>query len=127
MLQEEYLSTAFQSSDFQKIVQAEVEFIKKLGVEFYTDALIGRLFTIEELFEKGFDAIFIGSAPDYPHSSESRENLGGVYSANEFLIRINLMKSYQFPEFDTPISVGKSVAVIAAETLQWTQPMCTEA
>jgi len=109
----------------KNIVQAEVEFIKKLGVEFYTDALIGRLFTIEELFEKGFDAIFIGSGAGLPtFLGIPGENLGGVYSANEFLIRINLMKSYQFPEFDTPISVGKSVAVIGGGNVAMDSARC---
>ena len=97
----------------KRIVQAEVDYIKKLGVKFYPDALIGRLFTIEELFERGFDAVFIGSGAGLPtFLGIPGENLGGVYSANEFLIRINLMKSYEFPEFDTPIKVGKHVAVI---------------
>src|SRR3990172_4143342 len=97
----------------KKIVQAEVDYIKRLGVEFHTDAMIGRLFTIEELFERGFDAVFIGSGAGLPmFMGIPGENLGGVYSSNEFLIRINLMKSYQFPEFDTPIRVGKQVAVI---------------
>jgi glutamate synthase (NADPH/NADH) small chain len=71
-------------------VQAEVDYIKKLGVEFHTDALIGRLFTIEDLFEKGYDAVFIGSGAGLPlFLGIPGENLGGVYSANEFLIRVN--------------------------------------
>jgi glutamate synthase (NADPH/NADH) small chain len=97
----------------KKIVQAEVDYIKKLGVEFHTDALIGRLFTIEELFKKGYDAVFIGSGAGLPlFLGIPGENLSGIYSANEFLIRVNLMKSYKFPEVDTPIKVGKNVAVI---------------
>jgi glutamate synthase (NADPH/NADH) small chain len=97
----------------KKIVKAEVDYIQKLGVELHTDALIGRLFTIKELFEKGFDAVFIGTGAGLPQFlGIPGENLGGIYSANEFLIRVNLMKSYRFPKFETPIRVGKKVAVI---------------
>jgi len=97
----------------KKIVQAEVDYIEKLGVELRTDALIGRLFTIDELLKKGFDAVFIGTGAGLPQFlGIPGENLGGIYSANEFLIRVNLMKSYRFPEFDTPIRVGKHVVVI---------------
>jgi len=97
----------------KRIVQAEVDYIKKLGVEIRTDALIGRLFTIGDLFKKGFKAVFIGTGAGLPQFMRiPGENLGGIYSANEFLIRVNLMKSYLFPEFDTPIRVGKHVAVI---------------
>jgi glutamate synthase (NADPH/NADH) small chain len=97
----------------KRIVQAEVDYIKKLGVELRTDALIGRLFTIDELFKQGFNAVFIGTGAGLPQFMRvPGENLGGIYSANEFLIRVNLMKSYLFPEWDTPIRVGKHVAVI---------------
>lgn len=97
----------------KNIVQAEVEYVQKLGVELHTDALIGRLFTIEELFEAGFDAIFIGTGAGLPKFlGIPGENLNGIYSANEFLIRANLMKSYRFPLSDTPIKVGKQVVVI---------------
>jgi len=97
----------------KKIVQAEVDYIQKLGVEIRTDAMIGRLFTIDELLKQGFDAVFIGTGAGLPQFMHiPGENLGGIYSANEFLIRVNLMKSYLFPEFDTPIRVGKHVAVI---------------
>ncbi len=95
------------------IVQREVDYIEKLGVKFDYDALIGRLFTVDELFKSGFDAVFIGSGAGLPtFLGIPGENLGGIYSANEFLIRVNLMKSYRFPEYDTPIKVGESVAVI---------------
>jgi len=95
------------------IVQSEVEYVKKLGVVFHLDATIGKLTTIRELFENGFDAVFIGSGAGLPSFLQiPGENLNGVYSANEFLIRTNLMKAYLFPEYDTPIKVGKIVAVI---------------
>jgi glutamate synthase (NADPH/NADH) small chain len=109
----------------KKIVEAEVEYIKRLGIEFHTDALIGRLFTIEELFKKGFDAVFIASGAGLPTFLRiPGENLGGIYSANEFLIRVNLMKSYQFPEFDTPIKVGKKVAVIGGGNVAMDSARC---
>ncbi len=97
----------------KKIVQAEVDYVKKLGVDVKTDYMIGRLYTIDELFERGFDAVFIGTGAGLPRfMGIPGENLGAIYSANEFLIRVNLMKAYMFPEYDTPIRVGKKVAVI---------------
>lgn len=95
------------------IVQAEVKAIEKLGVKLQPDALIGRLYTIDELFAKGFEAVFIGTGAGLPKFlGIPGENLCGIYSANEFLIRVNLMKSYKFPEFKTPLSTGRKVAVI---------------
>ncbi len=109
----------------KKIVQAEVEYIKALGVEFHPDVLIGRLFTIEELFEKGFNSVFIGSGAGLPIFMGIRgENLSGIYSANEFLIRVNMMKSYEFPQYDTPIKVGKKVAVIGGGNVAMDSARC---
>ena len=83
----------------KKIVQAEVDYIKKLGVDVKTDHMIGRLYTIDELFEYGFDAVFIGTGAGLSRFMMiPGENLGGIYSANEFLIRVNLMKAYMFPQ-----------------------------
>ena len=97
----------------KEIVQAEVDYVKKLGVEIHLDSMIGKLHTVSELFEAGFDAIFIGSGAGLPRFMRiPGENLGGIFSANEFLIRTNLMKAYRFPEYDTPIDMGKVVAVI---------------
>ena len=97
----------------KKIVEAEVEYVKKLGVEIRTDALVGRLFTVDELFKRGFHAVFIGTGAGLPKfMGIPGENLSNIYSANEFLIRVNLMKSYRFPAADTPVHVGKNVAVI---------------
>jgi len=98
----------------KSIVQAEVDYIKKLGVELRLGYLIGRIHTIPELLkDEGFDAVFIGTGAGLPQFlGVPGENLGGIYSANEFLIRVNLMKSYAFPVYDTPIRIGKHVAVI---------------
>ncbi|HMK95105.1 MAG TPA: NADPH-dependent glutamate synthase [Candidatus Limnocylindrales bacterium] len=96
------------------IVQNEVEYIQKLGVDLRLGNLIGRIHTIPELMkEGGYDAVFIGSGAGLPQFTGCPgENLGGIYSANEFLIRVNLMKAFQFPEYDTPIRIGKHVVVI---------------
>jgi glutamate synthase (NADPH/NADH) small chain len=97
----------------KKIVQAEVEYIQKLGVELKTNYTVGKIFTIDGLLESGFNAIFVGSGAGLPRFMRlPGENLGGVYSANEFLIRVNLMKAYLFPKYDTPIRIGNKVAVI---------------
>ncbi|MEM3356708.1 MAG: NADPH-dependent glutamate synthase [Candidatus Bathyarchaeia archaeon] len=98
----------------KSIVQAEVDYIQKLGVKLRLGYLVGRIHTIPELLKKeGFDAVFIGTGAGLPaFLGVPGEDLGGIYSANEFLIRVNLMKSYAFPEYDTPIRIGKHVAVI---------------
>ncbi|NWG11611.1 NADPH-dependent glutamate synthase [Candidatus Bathyarchaeota archaeon] len=98
----------------KSIVRAEVDYIEKLGVELKLGYLIGRTHTIPELLkERGFDAVFIGTGAGLPaFMNVPGENLGGIYSANEFLIRVNLMKSYAFPAYDTPIRIGKHVVVI---------------
>lgn len=95
------------------IVEREVEYIKKLGVELVLDAVIGKIFTVDELMhEKGYDACFIVTGAGLPMFLRiPGEDLNGIYSANEFLTRTNLMKAYLFPEYDTPIKRGKKVAV----------------
>lgn len=95
------------------IVDREVEYIKKLGAEVVVNAVVGKLFTVDELLnDKGYDAVFIGTGAGLPlFLGIPGENLNGIYSANEFLTRANLMKAYRFPEYDTPIRVGKNVAV----------------
>jgi glutamate synthase (NADPH/NADH) small chain len=97
----------------KKIVENEIGYIKALGVQVETDTLIGNTYTISDLFRQGFRAIFIGVGAGLPQFlGIPGENLGRVYSANEFLTRINLMKAYKFPEYSTPINIGKKVAVI---------------
>jgi glutamate synthase (NADPH/NADH) small chain len=96
------------------IVQNEVNYVQNLGVDLRLGNLIGRIHTIPELMkEGGYDAVFIGSGAGLPSFTGCPgENLGGIYSANEFLIRVNLMKAFAFPEYDTPIRIGKHVVVI---------------
>lgn len=96
------------------IVQHEINNIRDLGVKFEVDAIVGKLYDIEELrTEYGFDAFFVGTGAGLPHFMNLEgENLNGIYSANEFLTRSNLMKAYRFPAADTPIKVGKRAAII---------------
>jgi len=99
----------------KKVVNREVEYVKSLGVEIVTNVLVGRSITIEELFKEGFQAIFIGTGAGLPMFLRvPGENLNGIYSANEFLTRVNLGKAYLFPEYDTPVNIGERVAVIGA-------------
>jgi glutamate synthase (NADPH/NADH) small chain len=87
--------------------------VKSLGAELVTNAVIGNLYTIPELFNNGYDAVFIGIGAGGPMFMDiPGENLNGVYSANEFLTRSNLMKAYLFPEYDTPIKRSRNVAVV---------------
>ena len=95
------------------IVDAEVDYLQKLGVEIEMNAVIGRIKTVDELFAEGFDAVFLGVGAGAPvFMNIPGENLSGIYSANEYLTRSNLMKAYRFPEYDTPIVRGRNVAVI---------------
>ncbi|MBW2650548.1 MAG: NADPH-dependent glutamate synthase [Deltaproteobacteria bacterium] len=97
----------------KSIVDAEVDYLEKLGVKIVVNAAIGRVKTVDELFEEGFDAVFLGVGAGAPvFMNIPGENLSGIYSANEYLTRSNLMKAYKFPEYDTPIVRGKNVVVI---------------
>jgi glutamate synthase (NADPH/NADH) small chain len=98
----------------KEIVKAEVDSLRKLGVEFQTNAVIGLTDTIDELMQNGYDAVFIAVGAGLPYFMNiPGENLIGVYSSNEFLTRVNLMKAYQFPDNDTPVfnCSNKNVAV----------------
>ncbi|OPX96228.1 MAG: Glutamate synthase (NADPH) small chain [Syntrophorhabdus sp. PtaB.Bin006] len=95
------------------IVQREVDYVSKLGAAIKVDTIVGQAITVDELFSQGFDAIFVGTGAGLPYFLNiPGENLNGVYSANEFLTRSNLMKAYLFPEYDTPVRVGSKVAVV---------------
>lgn len=98
----------------KEIVKQEIEYIKGIGVEVKTDYLVGSTISLDEILEE-FDAAFIGTGAGLPNFLEiPGEHLNGVFSANEFLIRSNLMKAYEFPKYDTPVKIGKNVAVIGA-------------
>lgn len=108
----------------KKIVEAEAEYIEKLGVTIKTNAMIGKLYTLKELLEQ-FGSVFIGTGAGLPSFMRILgENLCGIYSANEFLIRVNLMKAYAFPEYDTPIYVGEKVAVIGGGNVAMDAARC---
>ncbi|MCX8129245.1 MAG: NADPH-dependent glutamate synthase [Clostridia bacterium] len=95
------------------LVQKEIDTVRQLGVEIKTNMVIGKVLSLDELIEEGYEAVFIGSGAGLPSfMGIPGENLNGVYSANEFLTRINLMKAYKFPDCDTPVKVGRNVAVV---------------
>ncbi len=95
------------------IVRAEIEYVKSLGAKLELDSVVGRQVQIKELLSGGFDAVFLGIGAGAPRFlGVPGENLSGIYSANEYLTRVNLMKAYKFPEYDTPIKKGKRVAVV---------------
>ena len=97
----------------KEIVQNEVNFVKSLGADLVLDAVVGKCDTIDELLNNGYDAVFLGTGAGLPmFLNIPGENANGIYSANEWLTRTNLMKAYLFPNYDTPLKVGKKVAVI---------------
>ncbi len=109
----------------KEIVQAEVDYVTSLGVELELNSVIGKIDTVDELLENGYQAVFLGTGAGLPmFMNIAGENLNGIYSANEFLTRVNLMKAYQFPEYDTPVKVGKKVAVIGGGNVAMDSARC---
>lgn len=107
------------------IVQNEVKYVKSLGVDIHLDSVIGKLSTIDELLADSYDAIFLGTGAGLPmFLNIPGENLNGIYSANEFLTRVNLMKAYQFPKYETPVKIGKKVAVIGGGNVAMDAARC---
>lgn len=100
----------------KEIVQHEINALKKMGVKILVNSVIGRSYTVQELMEEeGFSAVYVGTGAGLPHFMNIEgENLNGVYSANEFLTRVNLMKAYEFPNVATPVYVGKKAAIVGA-------------
>ena len=97
------------------IVAQEVNFLERLGVNVECNAVVGRTVSLDELFEQGYDAVYVGVGAGLPRFMNlPGENLVGILSANEYLTRANLMKAYKFPEVDTPIPMGKNVVVLGA-------------
>ena len=110
----------------KSIVQKEIDNLSALGVDVETNMVIGKTITIDELFEKGYDAMFIGSGAGLPRFMNiPGENLKGVYSANEFLTRVNLMKAYK-PDSDTPIKGNKKVAVVGGGNVAMDAARCAK-
>ena len=108
----------------KSIVGKQIEALKEMGVEFRLDSVVGRTFTVDELFEKGYEAVFIGSGAGLPgFMGVPGENAAGVMSANEFLTRINLMKAYR-EEYDTPIRIPKKAAVVGGGNVAMDAARC---
>ncbi|TET40564.1 MAG: NADPH-dependent glutamate synthase, partial [Dehalococcoidia bacterium] len=107
------------------IVQVEVDYVKSLGVEIRLDSVMGKTFTVDEILGDGYSAVFLGTGAGLPmFLNIPGENLNGVYSANEFLTRTNLMKAYLFPEYDTPLKVGRRVAVVGGGNVAMDAARC---
>jgi glutamate synthase (NADPH/NADH) small chain len=97
----------------KSIVEAEIDYLRRLGVKIEVNSIVGRLYTLEDLFEAGYDAIFVGTGAGLPVFMKlPGENLCNILSANEYLTRVNLMKAYAFPDYDTPAPRGRQVAVL---------------
>ena len=109
----------------KNIIDVEVDYIKSLGVGLQLNMVIGKSVTVDELKKEGYEAFFIGTGAGLPYFlGIEGENLNGVYSANEFLTRINLMKAYLFPEYDTPVKVGRKAGVIGAGNVAMDAARC---
>jgi glutamate synthase (NADPH/NADH) small chain len=109
----------------KSIVELEVDYVRSLGVEILLDQVVGKIATVDELLEGGYDAAFLGPGAGAPmFLNLPGENLANIYSANEFLTRVNLMKAYLFPDYDTPIKVGKRVAVIGGGNVAMDASRC---
>ena len=109
----------------KEIVQNEVNFVKSLGAELVLDAVVGKCDTIDELLATGYEAVFLGTGAGLPmFLNIPGENANGIYSANEWLTRTNLMKAYLFPNYDTPLRVGKKVAVIGGGNVAMDAARC---
>ncbi len=110
------------------LVRQEIATVEALGVKILPNMVIGKCITLDELLEEeGFEAAFVGSGAGLPNFQKiPGENLLGVYSANEFLTRINLMKAYDFPQHDTPVRVGRNVAVVGGGNVAMDAARCAK-
>ncbi len=99
----------------KELVKAEIDNVLDMGVKLHKNVIVGKSLTVDELKEEGFEAVFIGSGAGLPNFMNiPGENFNGVYSSNEFLTRVNLMKAYKYPEYPTPVVIGEKVAVVGA-------------
>ena len=111
----------------KSIVQTEIEGIKKLGVTIETNMVMGRVLSIDDLFEEGYEAVFVGTGAGLPvFMKMPGENLNGTYSSNEFLTRINLMKAYKGNKSDTPVFIGDSIAVVGGGNVAMDAARCAK-
>ncbi len=113
----------------REVVHTEIDRLRAMGVEFRTDFLVGKTCSVEELFDQGYSAVFLGTGAGLPHMMGiPGENLIGIYTANEFLTRLNLMEAYRFPKSDTPVRVGARTVVVgggnsAMDAARWARRM----
>jgi glutamate synthase (NADPH/NADH) small chain len=116
----------------REIIHEEIDRLAAMGVEFRKSVIVGKTFTVEELLAEGFEAVFLGTGAGLPHLMHiPGENLVGVYTANEFLTRLNLMEAFRFPETDTPVHIGKHTVVVgggnsAMDAARWARRMGSE-
>lgn len=116
----------------REIIRGEIDRLAAMGVEFRKDVIVGKTYTVDELFAEGFEAVFLGTGAGLPHLMNiPGENLVGVYTANEFLTRLNLMEAFRFPETDTPVHIGKHTVVVgggnsAMDAARWARRMGSE-
>ena len=116
----------------REIIHEEIDRLGAMGVEFRKSVIVGKTFTVEELLAEGFEAVFLGTGAGLPHLMHiPGENLVGVYTANEFLTRLNLMEAFRFPETDTPVHIGKHTVVVgggnsAMDAARWARRMGSE-
>ena len=107
------------------IVQAEVNYVASLGVRIELDSVVGKTISVDDLLNSGYQAVFLGPGAGAPmFLNILGENLNGIYSANEFLTRVNLMKAYRFPEYDTPVKIGQRVGVIGGGNVAMDAARC---
>ncbi|MFZ0960358.1 MAG: NADPH-dependent glutamate synthase, partial [Terriglobia bacterium] len=116
----------------REIIGGEIDRLRAMGVEFRKDVIVGKTYSVEELFAEGFAAVFLGTGAGLPHLMHiPGENLVGVYTANEFLTRLNLMEAFRFPQTDTPVYIGKRTVVVgggnsAMDAARWAKRMGSE-
>jgi len=116
----------------REIIRQEIDRLRAMGVEFRKDVIVGKTYSVEELFAEGFEAVFLGTGAGLPHlMGIPGENLVGVYTANEFLTRLNLMEAFRFPEADTPVRIGARTVVVgggnsAMDAARWARRMGSE-
>ena len=107
------------------IVQAEVDYVASLGVRIELDTVVGKTMSVDDLINSGYQAVFLGPGAGAPmFLNIPGENLNGIYSANEFLTRVNLMKAYRFPEYDTPVKIGQRVGVVGGGNVAMDAARC---
>jgi glutamate synthase (NADPH/NADH) small chain len=107
------------------IVQAEVDYVASLGVKIELDTVVGKTISVDDLLNSGYQAVFLGPGAGAPmFLNVPGENLNGIYSANEFLTRVNLMKAYRFPEYDTPVKIGQRVGVVGGGNVAMDAARC---